>query len=268
LDGGGSDRCRAEKSKDLLEAWIVPYQEPTGLVAERDGSGNHDQPLGETAGEYADGETVDGALTESGVEDPSEEEADSDGDKIKGGGGEGGETEVVEAIEETHIDGGEGEKEDEGKKDAGEFDGQSDFSRDGGEAWIEESDEGIGEDDPDSDDEKEGYEKESVNVAGEAKGGCLALFGQFLRKGGDEGGGEGALGKEVAEEVGDTKGGDEGIEFLTCSKEGVEEDFADQPENAGGSDGQHDAGGAFGAQLASNMERAFFGSTALMGERT
>ena len=99
LDGGGSDGCRAEKSKDLFEAWIVPDEEPAGLVAERDGSGNHDQPLGETADEYADGKTVDGALTEGGVEDPSEEEADSDGNKIKGGGGEGGETEVVEAIE-------------------------------------------------------------------------------------------------------------------------------------------------------------------------
>ena len=84
---------------------------------------------------------------------------------------------MVEAVEETHIDGGEGEKEDEGEKNASEFDGQSDFSGDGGEAWIEESDEGIGEDDPDSDDEKEGYEKESVNVAGEAKGGCFTLLG-------------------------------------------------------------------------------------------
>ena len=177
LDSGGSDGGGAEKSKDLLEAWIVPYQEPTGLVAEGDGSGNHDQPLGETADEYADGKTVDGALTEGGVEDPSKEEADSDGDKIKGGGGEGGETEVVEAIEETHIDGGKGEKEDEGKKNAGEFDGQSDFSGDGGEAWVEESDEGIGEDYPGSDDEKEGDKEESVDVAGEAEGGCFTLFG-------------------------------------------------------------------------------------------
>ena len=99
LDGGGSDGCRAEKSKDLFEAWIVPDEEPAGLVAEGDGSGNHDEPLGKASHQNADGETVDGALTEGGVEDPSEEEADSDGDKIKGGGGEGGETEVVEAIE-------------------------------------------------------------------------------------------------------------------------------------------------------------------------
>ena len=78
LDGSGSDRCRAEKSKDLFEAWIVPDEEPAGLVAEGDGSGNHDEPLGETADEDADGKTVDGALTESGVEDPSEKKADSD----------------------------------------------------------------------------------------------------------------------------------------------------------------------------------------------
>ena len=84
---------------------------------------------------------------------------------------------MVEAIEETHIDGGEGEKEDEGKKDTGEFDGQSEFPRDGGEAWIEESDEGIGKNDPGSDDEKESDKEESVDVAGEAKGGCFALFG-------------------------------------------------------------------------------------------
>ena len=115
LDGGGSDRCRAEKSKYLFEARIVPDEEPAGLVAEGDGSGNHDEPLGKPADEDADGKTVDGALTESRVEDPSEEEADSDGNKIKGGGGECGKTEVVEAVEETHIDGGEGEKEDEGK---------------------------------------------------------------------------------------------------------------------------------------------------------
>jgi len=177
LDSGGSDGGGAEKSKYLLEAWIVPNEKPTGLVAERDSAWNHDKPLGESADEDADGKTVDGALTESGVEDPGEEEADNDGDKVKGGGGEGGETEVVETIEETHIDGSEGEKEDEGKKDAGEFDGQSDFSGDGGEAWIEESDEGFGENNPESDDEKEGDKEESVDVAGEAEGGCFALFG-------------------------------------------------------------------------------------------
>jgi len=177
LDGSGSDRCRAEKSKDLFEAWIVPDEEPAGLVAEGDGARNHDKPLGESADEDADGKTVNGALTESGIEDPSKKEANSDGDKVKGGGGEGGETEVVEAVEETHIDGGKREKEDERKKDAGEFDGQSDFSGDGGETWIEESDEGIGKDDPGSDDEKESDKEESVNVAGEAKGGCFALFG-------------------------------------------------------------------------------------------
>ena len=89
-----------------------------------------------------------------------------------------------------------------------------------------------------------------------------------MGEGGDEGSGEGAFGKEVAEKVGDTEGGDEGIELFASAEEGVEENFANEPEDSGGSDGQHDAGGAFGAQLASNMERAFFGSTALMGERT
>ena len=59
---------------------------------------------------------------------------------------------MVEAVEQTHIDGGEGKKEDEGEKNAGEFNGQSDFTGDGGEAWIEESDEGFGENDPGSDD--------------------------------------------------------------------------------------------------------------------
>ena len=177
LDSGGSDGGGAEKSKYLFEAWIVPDEKPTGLVAEGDGAWNHDEPLGESADEDADGKTVNGALTESGIEDISEKKADSDGDKVKGGGGEGGKTEVVEAIKETHIDGGEGEKEDEGKKDAGEFDGESEFARDCGKAWIEESNEGIGEDDPDSDDEKESDKDESVNVASEAKGGCFALFG-------------------------------------------------------------------------------------------
>ena len=177
LDSGGSDGGGAEKSKYLFEARIVPDEKPAGLVAEGDGAWNHDEPLGESADEDADGKTVNGALTESGIEDPSEKKADRDGDKVKGGGGEGGETEVVEAIEETHIDGGKGEKEDEGKKNAGEFDGQSDFSGDGGEAWVEESDEGIGEDYPGSDDEKEGDKEESVDVAGEAEGGCFTLFG-------------------------------------------------------------------------------------------
>jgi len=268
LDGGGSDGGGAEKSKYLFEARIVPDEKPAGLVAEGDGAWNHDEPLGESADENADGKTVDGALTESGIEDPGEEEADSDGDKVKGGGGEGGETEVVEAVEEAHIDGGEGEKEDEGKKDTGEFDSQSDFSGYGGEAWVEESDEGIGEDDPGSDDEKEGDKEESVDVAGEAEGGCFAFFGQFLRKGGDESGGESTFGKEITKEVWYAEGGDEGIELFASPEEGVEENFTDEPEDSGGSDGQHNAGGAFGAHLASNMERAFFGSTALMGERT
>jgi hypothetical protein len=245
LDGSGSDRCRAEKSKYLFEARIVPDKKPTGLVAEGDGPWNHDEPLGESTDEDADGKTVDGALTESGVEDPGEEEADSDGNKIKGGGGEGGETEVVEAIEEAHIDGSEGEKEDEGKEDPGELNGESEFARDGGEAWIEESNKGFGKDDPGSDDQKEGNKKESVDATGESKGGLFTLLGQFLGEGGDEGGGEGAFSKEIAEEVGNTEGGDESIEFLACSEKGVEEDFADQPENAGSTDGGHHARGAF-----------------------
>ena len=152
LDSGGSDGGGAEKSKYLFEARIVPDKKPTGLVAEGDGTRNHDEPLGEPPDEDADGKTVDGALTESGIEDPSEKKADSDGDEVKSGGGEGGETEVVEAVEQTHIDGGEGKKEDEGEKNAGEFNGQSDFTGYGGEAWIEESDEGFGENDSGSDD--------------------------------------------------------------------------------------------------------------------
>ena len=74
-----------------------------------------------------------------------------------------------------------------------------------------------------------------------------------MGEGGDEGSGEGALGKEVAEEVGDTKGGDEGIELFASAEEGVEENFADEPEDSGGSDGQHDAGGAFGAHFCFNL---------------
>jgi hypothetical protein len=50
-----------------------------------------------------------------------------------------------------------------------------------------------------------------------------------LGEGGDEGSGEGALGKEVAKEVGYAEGGDEGIELLAGSEEGVEENFADKP---------------------------------------
>jgi hypothetical protein len=111
LDSGGSDGGGAEKSKDLFEAWIVPDEEPAGLVAEGDGARNHDEPLGESADEDADGKTVNGALTESGIEDPSKKEANSDGDKVKGGGGKSGQTEVVEAVEESHVNGGKGKKE-------------------------------------------------------------------------------------------------------------------------------------------------------------
>ena len=73
LDGGGPDRCRAEKSKYLFEAWIVPDEKPAGLVAEGDGAWNHDQPLGESAAEDADGESVDGAFPEGGIKDPGDE---------------------------------------------------------------------------------------------------------------------------------------------------------------------------------------------------
>jgi hypothetical protein len=90
LDSGGSDGGGTEKSKYLFEARIVPDKKPTGLVAKGDGARNHDEPLGESADEDTDGKTVDGALTESGIEDPSEKKADSDGDEVKSGGGERG----------------------------------------------------------------------------------------------------------------------------------------------------------------------------------
>ena len=156
---------------------------------------------------------------------------------------------MVEAVEKSHVNRSKGKKENEGEEDAGEFDSEIKFTSDGSESWIEESDERVGKDDPGSDDEKEDNEKEGVDVAGEAKGRLFTLLGQFLGEGGDEGGGEGSFGKKIPQEVGDAEGGDKGIEFLACSEEGVEEDFADQPENAGGSNGCHHAGGAFGAHF-------------------
>ena len=160
---------------------------------------------------------------------------------------------MVEAIEEPHVNGCKRKKENEGKEDPGKFDGESKFSRDGGESWVEESDERVGKDDPGSDNEKEGNEKEGVDVTGEAEGGLFPLLGQFLGEGGDESGREGSFGKKIPQEVGDAEGGDEGIEFLACSEEGVEEDFADQPKNAGGSDGCHHARCAFGAHFWFNL---------------
>ena len=163
---------------------------------------------------------------------------------------------------------GEGEKEDEGEQDPGELDGELGLAGDSGEAGVEEVDEKVRFQNPDPDDGGEDDEKEGVDVIGEAIGGVFAFLGQFLGKGGDEGGGEGAFGKKIAQKVGDAEGGDEGVEFLAGAEDGIEQDLADEAEDPGGPDGQHDAGGALGAQLASKMERAFFGSTALMGERT
>ena len=61
----------------------------------------------------------------------------------------------METIEETHIDGGQREEEDEGKKNPGEFDREFQFSRDDSESGIEESDKGVGKDDPGSDDQRQ-----------------------------------------------------------------------------------------------------------------
>ena len=60
------------------------------MVTKGEGAGNHDEPLGKAAHEDTDGESVDGAFPEGGIKDPSEEKADADGDKVKGGGGKGG----------------------------------------------------------------------------------------------------------------------------------------------------------------------------------
>ncbi len=73
LDGGGSDRCGAEKAKNLFQAWIVPNKEPAGLVTEGDGAGDHHEPLGKASYQNAYGESVDGAVAESGIENPREE---------------------------------------------------------------------------------------------------------------------------------------------------------------------------------------------------
>jgi hypothetical protein len=223
------------------------------LITKGDGAGNHNEPLGKSSHKNTDGESVDGALSKVGVKNPGEEQAYGDGNKVKGGGSKSGQTEVVEAVEKSHINGGKGKKQDEGKEDPGEFDREFQFSRYGSESWVEESDERIGKNDPGSDDEKEDNEKEGVDVAGESKGRLFSLLGQFLGEGGDESGREGSFGKKIPQEVGYAESGDEGIEFLACSEEGVEEDFADKPENAGGSDGCHHARCAFGAHFWFNL---------------
>jgi hypothetical protein len=133
----------------------------------------------------------------------------------------------MKTIEEPHINGGQREKEDEGKEDPGELNGEFKFSRYDSKSGVEKSDEGIGKDDSGSDNQKEGNEKEGVDVAGEAECGLFSLLSQFLGEGGDEGGRKCALSKQIAEKVGDAECGDEGIELLACPKEGVQEDFAD-----------------------------------------
>ena len=90
LDGGGSDRCRTEKAKNLFKTGIFPNKEPAGLVAKGDGAGNHDEPLGKASHQNTNGEAVHGALAESGIENPRKKEADADGDEVEYGGGECG----------------------------------------------------------------------------------------------------------------------------------------------------------------------------------
>ena len=147
------------------------------MVAKGDGAGNHDEPLGKASNQNTNSESVNRAFPEGGIKDPGDEQAYGDGDKVKGGGGESGQTEVVKAVEKSHINRSKGKKQDEGKEDAGEFDGESEFARDGGESGVEESDERVGEGDPGSDDEKESNEKEGVDVAGESKGRLFTLLG-------------------------------------------------------------------------------------------
>ena len=84
-------------------------------------------------------------MAKLGIEPPSEKKADSDRDKVEDSGGEGRKSEVMQAVEESHVNGSQGEKEDKGKEDAGEFDGEFDFSRNIMKSRIKETDQRVGE---------------------------------------------------------------------------------------------------------------------------
>ncbi len=217
------------------------------MVAHGNRPGHHHQPLGKTAHQHTDGETVDRLGPKPRIQPPGDQQAQSDGDKVEDGGGKGGQAEVVQAVEQPHVNGGQGEKEDEGKEDPRQLDGQLRFARDGGKAWVEKLDQQIGLKNSDGDNGREDDEEEGVHIVGQAVGGGLALLGELLGEGGHESGREGSFGKKVAQEVRNAEGRDEGVELLAGAEDGVEEDFADQPEDPGGSDGQHDPGSAFGA---------------------
>ena len=203
-----------------------------------------------------------------GIHPPGHQQTEADGDKVEDSRRQSGQAEVMEAVQQAHVDRRQGKKEDEGKKNAGEFDGQLRFAGDRGKTRVEKMDKEVGLQDAHANDGGEHDEKEGVDVVGEAVGGGFSLLGEFLGEGGDEGGGEGAFGKKVPQKIGDAEGGDQGVELLAGAEDGVEENLADQPKDAGGPDRQHHAGGAFGAHRDFSRVRAALGGMALMGERT
>ena len=73
----------------------------------------------------------------------------------------------------------------------------------------------------------------------------LAVALELLREGGDEGGRERALGEQVAQQVRDAEGGDEGVELAAGAEEDGEHLLADEAEDAARQDaGADDAGAA------------------------
>jgi len=207
-------------------------------------AGDLDQELHQSAGHYPDGGAQDG-LDAAAAEPAEERQRRQEGENVEYGRGHGRDEERAVGVEQAHGPGGQGDEQKKGEHDRRHLPGQGQLARDLVKAVGDEAGQRSGRQDADQDDQADHQEQDIEDVRGKAILGLRALL-LLIGQDRNEGRGQGVLGEQVAEQVGDAEGGPEGVVGQPGSEEMVDDHLADQSQDPAEGRAQGEGAYAFG----------------------
>ena len=193
-------------------------------------SGNLDEKLHEPPGDDTEGHAGD-RIAAAADKPAVKSDRHSDGRQIEKSRCQGGQEKGPLRVEVAHGPGGQSDKKEKGKDDGRQPGRQLDLFGNAAEADGDQTGQ-LGREKYAGDRNQTGSEKQDIENIGSKtvlRLLPLRLFGSQDR---DKGRGQGGLGEQIAQKVGDAEGGHEGVRRPSGSEKPGEYGFADEPQNA------------------------------------
>lgn len=175
---------------------------------------------------------------------PGQRQAPDDRTQVEEGRAHRGHEEFSLGVEHAHHHRRQRYKEQEGKHDLGQFDGELGFADNLGKIRCEQADDRSGPVQPHQGEGADQQGEKDQHVASQPPCGLGTTIGAVVGEDGDKGSGKGSFGKEIAQQIGDPEGHHKGIDSKTRAEHSGENLFTDEAKHPAAHHGDtHSPGG-------------------------